>query len=191
MIAAVPVRQCKVCNKLFERRSTMHKVCSLPCTLKAAAQAERDAKQAAAADRKSTRAQLEALKPRSKWLSEAQAAFNAFIRARDAHLPCISCGKGAKTTGSWDAGHYLSRGACPELRFNEANCHRQCVQCNQHLHGNLVLYRMGLIARVGLITVSSLEGPHPTAKWSIDDLREIRNRYRLKARQLTKQLENT
>lgn len=189
MIATVPVRACTVCKQLFERRSTMHVVCSYPCTVKLAAQKERQAKKAAATDRRQTRAQLEALKPRSKWLSEAQAAFNAYIRARDARQPCISCDKPANAPGSWDAGHYLTVGARPELRFNEDNCHRQCVKCNQHLHGNLVLYRIGLIARRGLAVVALLEGPHPLAKYCVDELREIRDTYRAKARALNKQLE--
>lgn len=187
MIATVPVRACTVCKKLFERRSTLHIVCSYPCTVKLNASKARLAKLAVALDKRQTRAQLEALKPRAKWLSEAQASFNAFIRARDARQPCISCNKPADAPGYWDAGHYLTVGARPELRFNEDNCHRQCVKCNQHLHGNLVLYRMGLIQRRGLATVSSLEGPHSIAKWSIDDLKGIRNTYRAMTRQLQKE----
>jgi hypothetical protein len=189
VIAAVPVRKCAVCPKLFERRSTMHTVCSYPCTVKLAKLKEREAKKAAADDRRRTRAQLEALKPRSKWLSEAQAAFNYFIRMRDAHLPCISCGKPAHGAGSWDAGHYLTVGARPELRFNEDNVHRQCVKCNQHLHGNLVLYRLGLIERRGQEVVALLEGPHPPAKYTVDELRQIRDTYRRKARDIKKQQE--
>lgn len=187
MIATVPVTDCRVCGKLFERRSTMHVICSYACSAKQAKAKERETKQAAIADKRQTRAQLEALKPRAKWMSEAQAAFNYFIRMRDAHLPCISC---ERTTGcAWDAGHYLTTGARPELRFNEDNVHRQCVRCNQHLHGNLVLYRIGLIARRGLAVVEALEGPHPPAKHTVDDLRVIRDTYRRKANALKKQLE--
>jgi hypothetical protein len=189
VIATVPVRKCKVCPKLFERRSSLHVVCSYPCTVKLAKQKEREAEAAAKAERKATRAQLEALKPRSKWLSEAQAAFNGYIRMRDAHLPCISCQKPANGAGSWDAGHYLTVGARPELRFNEDNVHRQCVKCNQHLHGNLVLYRIGLVARRGQEVVALLEGPHPAAKYSVDELRVIRDTYRALARELKKQQE--
>lgn len=191
MIATVPVRQCKVCPKLFERRSSLHVVCSYACTVKLAKQKEREAEAAAKAERKATRAQLEALKPRSKWLSEAQAAFNGYIRMRDAHLPCISCQKPANGAGSWDAGHYLTVGARPELRFNEDNVHRQCVKCNQHLHGNLVLYRIGLTARRGPQVVALLEGPHPTAKYSVDDLREIRDTYRRKAKALKAEIDGS
>ena len=37
----VPARACAVCSKLFERRSTMHTVCSYACTSKAAKAKER------------------------------------------------------------------------------------------------------------------------------------------------------
>lgn len=193
MIATVPVpvAACKVCKHLFERRSTMHVVCSYHCTVKLAKAKERAVEAAAKAERRATRAQREALKPRSKWLSEAQAAFNGFIRARDelAGLPCVSCLRHHK--GSWDAGHYLTRGARPELRFDEQNCWRQCVPCNQHLHGNLVLYRLELLMRIGADAVARLEGPHPPQKYSVEQLREIRDTYRAKARHLKAQQETT
>ena len=36
---------------------------------------------------------LDKQKTRSQWLSEAQSAFNRYVRWRDRHEPCISCGK--------------------------------------------------------------------------------------------------
>lgn len=185
MIAAPVLADCRVCSQVFARRNSMQRVCSPTCALKLV----KADKKAQAADRKQTRAQLEAIKPRSKWLSEAQAAFNAFIRARDALLPCISCDKGPSAPGSWDAGHYRTVGSCPELRFDEGNVNRQCVKCNQHLHGNAIAYRLGLLKRYGRPFVDRLEGPHEPAKLSVDDLRQIRDTYRAKARALNKQLE--
>ena len=114
-------------------------------------------------------------------MQEAQQAFNAWIRARDAGKGCISCGT---HNGKANAGHYLSTGARPELRFDPYNCHKQCAPCNAHLHGNLVLYRMELIKRIGLIRVLRLEGPHPTAKLTIEDLRAIRDDYRRKLKEM-------
>ena len=184
MIAAKPEAECRVCGKAFLRFNTTQAVCGLGCArrvgpLQRKAQAE---------ERRQLRGRLEALKSRSKWLAEAQAAFNAFVRLRDAHLPCISCQRFHE--GSWDAGHYLTTGARPELRFDERNVHRQCVPCNRHLHGNLVLYRLGLIARIGTDAVAVLEGPHAAAKYSVDQLREIRDTYRARARQLKAMQEN-
>ena len=82
-------------------------------------------------------------KTRSQWLAEAQSAFNAYVRWRDRHNGCISCGKhvGGKFGGNWDAGHFRSRGSAPHLRFHLWNCHKQCVKCNRYLSGNTSEYR--------------------------------------------------
>lgn len=95
-----------------------------------------------------------ALKPRSYWIKQAQQAVNAFIRERDRDLPCISCG--TLTSAQWDAGHYRTTAAAPQLRFDERNIHKQCVVCNQHKSGNLVPYRVELISRIGQEAVSPL-----------------------------------
>ena len=101
--------------------------------------------------RKEDRAKREKLKSRAQWLKEAQQAFNAWIRLRDADKPCISCGRHHE--GQWYAGHYLSTGARPELRFEPLNVHKQCSACNTHLSGNLVLYRAELVRRIVVIGV--------------------------------------
>ena len=49
--------------------------------------------------------------------------------------------------------------------------------------GNLVLYRAELIRRIGLAEVERLEGPQPQRKFTIPDLREIRDKYRALARE--------
>jgi hypothetical protein len=131
------------------------------------------------------------IKTRSEWMRECQQVFNAYIRQRDADKPCISSGvgnvsyvSGRPKQTSWDAGHYRTVGSCPELRFNEFNVHKQSVHDNQHLHGNLIQYRIGLIQRIGLEKVEWLEGNHPPAKWTIDDLKEIKRVYKQKLKQL-------
>jgi Bacteriophage Lambda NinG protein len=154
----------------------MHALCSQRCAL-----AEVSAKKKAAqADRVQTRAKLEALRPLSHFVAKAQAAFNRYIRERDAGLPCISCGTFEAV--QWHAGHYLTTAARPELRFNEDNVHRQCSQCNKHKSGNVSAYRVGLIERIGLARVEALEGPHPPAKWTREQLIEMRTTYASKAR---------
>jgi len=166
---------CTVCAREFAPRLPLQRVCGLPC-------AKRVPKIARKAERQRDTARREAIKPRSKWLQEAQAALNAYVRRRDAHLPCVSCGR--MHEGQWHAGHYLSTGARPELRFDERNVWRQCAPCNTHLHGNLVMYRAELIARIGLAEVERLEGPHQPAKWTVDDLRAIRDDYRRKLKEM-------
>lgn len=172
------MKACHVCEKKFSPINSMAKACSPRCALrlvKAQKKAEKDA----------TRAKRLALKPRSKWMAEAQQAFNAWIRQRDADLPCISCGR--EHDGQWHAGHYLTVGARPELRFDPRNVHKQCQPCNTHLHGNIVLYRLELIRRIGQEAVEFLEGPHEPAKFSIDELRCIRDGYRLMTKQAISQ----
>ncbi len=103
-----------------------------------------------------------ALKPRSYWIKQAQQAVNAFIRERDRDLPCISCG--TLTSAQWDAGHYRTTAAAPQLRFDERNIHKQCVVCNQYKSGNLVPYRVELISRIGQEAVDEIESNHNANK---------------------------
>ena len=120
---------------------------------------------------------------------EAQKAFNAYIRARDKDLPCISCliyrEETATHKGSnWHAGHYKTRGAFPELRFNELNCHKQCAHCNNFLSGNLAQYRINLIKKIGLEKVEWLEGSHEPKKYTCQELKEIELLYKRKLKAL-------
>ncbi len=168
--------KCKICRAEFTKRSMTHKTCSVECAQELV-QREKVAKQ-----RKESRIQREKLKSRSEWLKEAQTWVNRYIRLRDANEPCISCGRDHK--GQYHAGHYLSTGARPELRFTEANIHKQCSVCNNHLSGNLVLYRKALIEKIGLEQVEWLEGPHEPKKHTIDDLKEIIKLYKLKCKEV-------
>ena len=115
---------------------------------------------------------------------EAQAAFNAWIRHRDDKLPCISCQR--HHTGQYHAGHYRAVGSNPALRFEPLNVHKQCSVCNNHKSGNLTEYRINLLKRIGQQALDWLEGPHDAKKYTIEDLRQIRDEYRLKLRQAKK-----
>lgn len=119
----------------------------------------------------------------------AQTAFNAFIRERDALLPCLSClefrEETAKHKGSnFHAGHYKSVGAKAELRFEELNCHKQCAHCNNFLSGNMENYRLNLIDKIGLDKVEWLEGPHEPKKYTCAELKEIEAEYKTKLKEL-------
>ena len=131
------------------------------------------------------RERKEKLKSRSDWLKDLQRVFNEFIRLRDVDLPCISCGRYHE--GQYHAGHYRSVGACPELRFNEDNVHKQCSACNSHLSGNILEYRLGLIEKIGLERVEFLERKdHPPLKLSVEEIKELIKVYRAKVRELKK-----
>lgn len=169
-------RKCAVCKDLFEPRSMTHKACKPKC---AVVHAETIRK---AQERKTDRERRTALKTRQDWLREAQAAFNAFIRARDHDQPCISCGR--FHDGSYDAGHYRSVGAAPALRFDEANVHKQCVPCNQHKGGNVVEYRIRLVEKIGRVAVEWLEREPPPAKYTVEEAQAIKALYKQKLKQL-------
>ena len=169
-------KTCKQCRKKFEPSRPMQAVCSPACAVNLA-QKKREK-----VERSEIRRRKEAAKTRSELLKEAQAAFNAYIRERDAYLPCISCGR--HHAGQYHAGHYLSTGARPELRFDESNVHKQCQPCNTHLHGNLVLYRAALIEKVGMARVEWLEVPHEQKKYTHDELRKIKGEYKAKAKSI-------
>lgn len=172
-----------VCGVSFVPRSSLQVACSPLCAIHKTAhdKAKKAAKQATE-QRIAHRAAKERNKTRGEHTKDAQTAFNAYIRARDSGLPCISCGRHHK--GQWHAGHYRTVGANPELRFNELNVHKQCAPCNDHLHGNLINYRIELIKRIGQDKVDWLEGRHEAAHLSIDELKEIRSEYKLKLKQI-------
>ena len=170
--------RCSVCERQFVRRNTLHRVCSPRCAVKTV-------RKARAAERAEFKRRQEASKPRSAWLKEAQAAFNAYIRKRDENLPCICCGKWSDSEtrgGTWDCGHYRSTGSAPHLRFDERNAHRQLKQCNRYGSGRAVDYRIGLIARIGRRAVEALEADNTARKYTTDELRSIRDQYREKLR---------
>lgn len=186
------LKKCRVaeCGASFVSARLGQAVCSPACAiLDAPKNLDRALKSLAQVGRREIKVRKEQLKSRADHLREAQAAVNEFIRLRDAHLPCISCDSTPNDndlmTGSrWDAGHYRSVGACPELRFELLNIHRQCVRCNRNLSGNAVEYRIRLVLRIGAEKVDWLEGPHPARKYTVDEIKAIKADYRAKSREL-------
>lgn len=173
-------KTCKHCKEKFTPSSTTQVACGFSCAL-SIAKADAGKKLKVLAE-KEKRAAKDRIKSRADHLKDAQAAFNAFIRARDAGQPCISC---QRNTGcKMNAGHYLSVGARPELRFTELNCHIQCEKCNSFLSGNIVLYRQNLITKIGADTVEWLEGSHAPLHLSVDDIKQIKEKYRAKLKAL-------
>jgi hypothetical protein len=178
------------CGTAFIPQRLGQKVCSPACALAEAknpANQEKAHKALAELDRQDIKVRKEKLKSRGDHLREAQQAFNEFIRWRDqlaGHL-CISSGKPLDWSGNAvDAGHYRSVGSAPHLRFDERNCHAQSKQDNRFLSGNAVDYRIGLIDRIGQAAVDELESDQSVKKYTVDDLKEIKARYRAKTKEL-------
>lgn len=181
----MPPRQtkCKICRTLFAKRSITHKVCGPDCAIELATQ-DRQKR-----EKKAHREQKVKQRTRRDWLKLAQSAVNLYVRKRDEALPCISCGR--HHNGQYHAGHYMSVGARPELRFDLANINKQCAPCNDHLSGNIALYRINLIRKIGQAEVDRLEGPVPPQKWTIEELIEIRKTYTAKAKDCHKDIHET
>ncbi|OPA88186.1 ninG protein [Pseudomonas fluorescens] len=188
-------KKCRVatCRASFVPSRMGQAVCSPACAMIDAPRHEPKARKALAdIERKDIKVRKEKLKTRADHLREAQAAVNDYVRLRDANLPCISCDSTPNDsdlmTGSrWDAGHYRSVGACPELRFEPLNIHRQCVKCNRNLSGNAVEYRIRMVLRIGAEKVAWLEGLHAPCKYTVEDIKAIKAEYRAKTRELKKE----
>lgn len=172
--------KCRVCGQAFERQRIGQKTCSVACAIQLGREVSR--KMMAARERIETKRRKEAVMSRSDWMKKLQAVFNKYIRLRDDALPCISCGRHHQ--GQYHAGHYLTIGARPELRFDEDNCHKQCAPCNNHLSGNLVNYRIGLIKKIGLERVERLEGHHAPLKLTVDEIKANIETYRQKIKEM-------
>ena len=149
--------------------------------------AERRRKDEAQQERRSLKVRKLAVQPLSHFHKQTQTAFNEYIRNRDAAEPCISCGRHHE--GKYDAGHYRTRGASPSTRYDETNCHKQCVPCSQHLSGNIENYTPRLIEKIGQEAFDRLMGPHPVIKWTREGLQELAKHYREKTRELRKHQE--
>jgi hypothetical protein len=187
-------KKCRVatCRASFVPAKPFQTWCSPDCAVAIIRQRQdKQRKSFAERERREIKVRKEKLKSRADHLREAQAAVNEYVRLRDAHLPCISCDSMPNDndlmTGSrWDAGHYRSVGACPELRFEPLNIHRQCVKCNRNLSGNAVEYRIRLVQRVGAEKVAWLEGLHPPCKYTVEEIKTIKAKYRAMTKELKK-----
>jgi hypothetical protein len=88
--------------------------------------------------------------------------FSEYIRLRDAdqngYVSCITCG----SIHYWfdghqiNNGHFLPRGR-KATRFDEMNCHSQCVRCNMYKSGEWDIYEQRLIELYGKEAVEELK----------------------------------
>jgi hypothetical protein len=183
-------RKCRGCAKEFQPLKPLQVVCSLECA-QIVAENKRQAKEKndELIVKREYKAKKEKLKTRSDWVKEAQAAVNAYCRSRDINAghPCICCGKPfepQRPGGSVDAGHYLGRGAYPNLRFDEMNIHAQRKNCNRPGGTTAASFRLGMIARIGLEAVEKLESDHEERHYTIEDLKAIKEEYKKKFKEL-------
>lgn len=155
-------KKCKQCGKPFiQSYSTLQVVCSVPCSIIWSSKKESE---------KRVKQMKKDLITHKDYVQILQKVFNTYIRKRDKDKPCISCGK--PLTGKYDAGHFFPT-TKQALRFDEDNVHGQCVQCNQHKHGNIANYANFLPKRIGWDRFEDLYAKsNAEFKVSIDWLKE-------------------
>lgn len=175
---AIKLKACKVCKTKFEPIKPLQMVCSPLCAVKYTQEQKLKLWQKEKKDRKKAMLTL------SDWHKIAQQVFNAYIRLRDEGLPCISCGI---THGKRDAGHYYSVGNYPSVRYNEDNCHSQCVGCNQYKGGNLHQYVIGLEKKIGIERLEELGvKAQKSRRYTIPEVQDLVKEYKERIKKMKK-----
>lgn len=185
-------KACEVCKQPFIVLRMGQKVCGVKC-------ARTYAKAVAAKAKAELRERKKAIRKLSECRASAQKAFNAWVRLRDADLPCVSCGETDPPMlpgGQWDAGHFLGRGAYPELAFEPLNVWKQCKSCNagsgKFAHKARTVaqkYEEEILIRIGPEKLAWLKGPHEPKKYKCEDYDEIEATYKAKCKELEKERE--
>lgn len=161
------------CKKPFVPQRDMQPVCSVSCAIK-----YNEEKEIA----KRLREYESNVTKLSVYEGLARTVFQTWIRLRDKHLPCISCG--TFTTNQWDSGHFKKAELFSGVIFNPLNVNKQCCYCNgPKMHGNLLEYRKGLVLKIGEDKVNELEvlaDQTRQYKFTRDELAEITTKYKKK-----------
>ena len=199
-------KRCPECRVMFTPARSSQAVCGdIECAIAhgKSEKGQASAKKALADfGRRDIKVRKEALKTRADRLKDAEKAVRDYRRTYELSIGsgCISCGEsqesilaaqGWKTGGAFDAGHFLGKGARPELRLEPTNIWLQCKSCNagssKYARKGVMVsqgFRAGLIARIGLEAVEALEADHVPRKYETEKLKAITAEYRAKTREL-------
>lgn len=120
-------------------------------------------------------------------LTLTQTTFNKFIRLRDQKKGCVSCGRPVKMgEKNYSAGHYYTRGARSDLRFNEDNVWGQCNKDNVFPGVNTMAnFKKEVIKRIGKERFKALS-VRKKQDYSPKKLKEIRSYYSVRIKKLIK-----
>lgn len=192
-------KKCKECRKPFDPYNSLQVACSPACALAvgrkvAAKKAEKAAKQARSERREFNRRDLtwqhkqcQRVFNRMRVLEELQ-----WFRQRGMEPECISCGK---TRMDWCCGHFKTRGAQSNLRYDRTNTFLQCNKaCNESLSGNIEGtktsrgYKQGLVERFGEAEAQRIidycESNTSPVKWGWQELEALRKEWSQRIREL-------
>jgi hypothetical protein len=201
--------RCAHCKKRLdaERPSQIvHLECVEPWAIAQKAKREREeikkARAAEKVERAETKRRKLAIKTRADWLAEAKKLLQRRRRLEELAKGkgCMSCGRsqsevmgtdGWKPGGAWDGGHFMSKGARPELALEPLNIWLQCKSCNggsgKYARKGYTVgaaFEANLIAEQGAELVDWLKGPHEAKHYSVDDLIAICTDEKLKLKEL-------
>ena len=113
---------------------------------------------------------------RTQLIKSLDKVFSIFIRQRDDGV-CFTCG----TRQEWkymQNGHFVSRGKFA-TRWDERNCHCQCVGCNVFRNGNYPVYAERMIYLYGPEIIEELNRKgREIARWSSNDLEDMISHYK-------------
>jgi predicted Fe-S protein YdhL (DUF1289 family) len=196
--ASLKVRKCPVkkggCGSYFVPEREKQIAC-LGCAASVGAwlnksKAQKEAIAAAKQERKETNARKEAAKTLPTLKKEAQEAVNRYVRLRDAGKGCFVCGVPLQlggVGGGFDAGHIRSRSNADHLRYDMRNIHGQCKPCNRPGSTKDHEMKAAAIRLLGKEEAEALYDDNRNIKWKRDQVREIRDTYRARARGLEAQ----
>lgn len=184
-------KKCKHCKERFIKTRPIQPACGYECEVALAVKSaqrkqlkrEREAAKKERAYKAETRAMKQAANEASPkwWAARLKKVCHLYIRTRDAMLGCISCG--TMESKKWDAGHYIPSHRGAKHRYSELNINKQCCACNDgnKLSGNLTLYRIGLVKKIGAEAVEEIERTaHDIKRWTIPEMQELERYYKNK-----------
>jgi hypothetical protein len=161
---------CKGCGIEFLPTRPFQAACGPVCAIKVSRRQRTD--KAAKAQRTADRGRKEALKSKRDHKRETSVIFNRYIRLRDMHKPCISCGQ-SPYQGQRHASHFRSRAAASQLSYFFTQVWGSCAQCNSHKSGNITPYRIALVEKIGEERVLAIENNNNKADFSVEYLKRL------------------
>jgi hypothetical protein len=189
-------KPCRECKQKFIPVRAIQPVCNdFKCMV---AYANKSAEKAALAREKKAKREhkekLEKLKGRKEWEKDAARWFNKWVRLRDAHLPCISCGRTELTyLETWDCGHFRTVGSAKHMQFIEDNAHKQCSTDNrgsekyiQKRERVAKAYEENLRLRIGNERVDAVKNDNTQRHYTIEDFKALKGHYKQLCHQLEK-----
>ena len=118
---------------------------------------------------------------RSQLVRSLDKVFSIYIRQRDKGV-CFTCGK----RDEWkfmQNGHFISRGKFA-TRWDEDNCHCQCIACNIFKNGNYTIYAERLIDVYGEGIIHQLNRRGQSIqRWGSHELQERIEYYKQKIKE--------